>query len=52
MPIGGIECIDDSIKEMIEAQKLMGERLGPPQAHEALLLLRDSIAIPKILYIF
>ena len=46
-PIGGIECIDDSIKMKIEALKRMGERLGLLQAHDALLLLRHSFAIPK-----
>ena len=51
-PIGGIECIDDTIRRKTEALKLMGERLSLLQAHDALLLLRHSFSIPKILYTF
>ena len=50
-PIGGIECIDDTIRRKIKALKLMGNRLSLLHARDALLLLHHSFAIPNILYI-
>ena len=49
-PIGNVECISDTIKEKTELLKLMGGRLSHLQSHDALLLLRHSFAIPKVLY--
>ena len=49
-PIGKVECISDTIKEKTKLLKLMGGRLSHLQSHDALLLLRHSFAIPKVLY--
>ena len=49
-PIGKVECISDTIKEKTELLKLMGGRLSHLQSLDALLLLRHSFAIPKVLY--
>ena len=49
-PIGKVECISDTIKEKTELLKLMGGRLSHLQSHDALLLLRHSLAIPKVFY--
>ena len=50
-PIGSIECVDDIIQNKVEVLQLMGSRLGLLTSHDALLLLRHSFAIPKVLYI-
>ena len=47
---GKVECISDTIKEKTELLKLVGGRLSHLQCHDALLLLRHSLAIPKVLY--
>ena len=47
-PIGGTECVDVAIMKKIDALKIMGDRLSLLQAHDALLLLHHSFAIPKI----
>ena len=49
-PIGKGKCISDTIKEKTELLKLMGGRLSHLQSHDALLLLRHSFAIPKVIY--
>ena len=46
-----IECVDDIIQNKVEVLQLMGSRLGLLTSHDALLLLRHSFAIPKVLYI-
>ena len=50
-PIGDITSVDDSVQEKVEVLKRMGERLTSLQSHDALTLLRHSLAIPKILYV-
>ena len=50
-PIGPPASVDSSISIKISALKVMSERLPHLQRHDALLLLRHSLAIPKILYL-
>ena len=50
-PIGSAVCVNNSIKSKVEVLRLMGERLGILTSHDALLLLRHSFAIPKILFV-
>ena len=50
-PIGPPASLDSSIANKIAALKVMSERLPHLQRHDALLLLRHSLAIPKILYL-
>ena len=48
-PVGGIESLSGAIVQKVERLDLMGGRLHLMHAHDALLLLRHSFAIPKIL---
>ena len=50
-PIGSVGLIDTTISSKIEKLKLMGGRLQYLSSLDALLLLRNSFAIPKALYI-
>ncbi len=50
-PIGDLEGIGTAIQVKTEQLRLMGERLLSLHSHDALLLLRHSFSIPKILYI-
>ena len=50
-PIGGLACIDHTFEEKIDMLEQMGSRLHALSSHDALLLLRHSFAIPKVLYI-
>ena len=50
-PIGGMEAINTTIKAMIGKLQLLGDRLCLLRSHDALLLLRHSFAIPKMLYV-
>ena len=50
-PIGGLECIDHTIEEKVDMLEWMGNRLHALSSHDALLLLRHSFAIPKVLYV-
>ena len=50
-PIGSVGLIDTTISSKIEKLKLMGGRLQHLSSQDALLLLRNSFAIPKALYI-
>ena len=50
-PIGSVGLIDTTISSKIEKLKLMGGRLQHLYSQDALLLLRNSFAIPKVLYI-
>ena len=50
-PLGGLEGIGYSIKQKADKLELMGERLRVMQSQDALLLLRHSFAIPKMLYV-
>ena len=49
-PIEDIESVSSSIAENIRLLGVMGERLQHRNAHIAILLLRHSFAIPKLLY--
>ena len=48
--IGDIESVSSSITEKIRLLGVMGERLQHLDTHIAILLLRHSFAIPKLLY--
>ena len=50
-PIGGQECIDHTIAEKVDMLERMGSRLHVLSSHDALLLLRHSFAISKVLYV-
>ena len=50
-PVGSTECVDSAIQGKVEVLRLMGKRLGNLTSHDALLLLRHSFAIPKILFV-
>ena len=50
-PIGSAEHIRDVIQEKIEQLQLMRDRIRLIHSHDALLLLRHSFSIPKLLYI-
>ena len=50
-PIGGQVSIDDSILEKVKFLKVMRSRLSLLGKHDALCLLHNSFAIPKVLYI-
>ena len=49
-PVGDIDCISAVLEEKIGMLKTMGERLKYLFSHDAILLLRHSFAIPKLLY--
>ena len=49
--IGSAQAVGECINEKIELLRCMGHRLCLLQAQDALLLLRHSLAIPKVLYI-
>ena len=50
-PIGSVGLIDTTISSKIEKLKVMAGRLQHLSSQDALLLLRNSFAIPKVLYI-
>ena len=50
-PIGGMESITDVWESKIEQLKILGSRLEQLQAHDALCLLRNAFALPKVLYV-
>ena len=50
-PIGGLECIGHTIEEKIDMLERMGSYLHALSSDDALLLLRHSFAIPKVLYV-
>ena len=50
-PIGDIECINTCILSKVDLLKVMGERLSLLCSHDALILLRHSFSLPKVLYI-
>ena len=50
-PIGGSEAIDIVWESKISQLRSMGDMLGSLQAHDALCLLRNALALPKVLYI-
>ena len=50
-PIGSEEAISDAIRVKTGMLEVMGNRLNLLPSHDALLLLRSSFAIPKVLYL-
>ena len=50
-PLGDVACIDACIEKKIQALTTMGTRLHHFSAHDALTLLRNSFAIPKLHYL-
>ena len=48
-PIGGSQSVDAYLKEKLELQRLMGDRLGHLQSHDAITLLHHPFAIPKMI---
>ena len=50
-PIGDTGSTSDAISRKTQLLRTMGERLQYVSAHDALLLLRNSFAIPKLLYL-
>ena len=50
-PIGEVKSIDKALAQKLEALKTMGNKLQHLHRHDALLLLRHSFALPKVLYI-
>ena len=50
-PIGNIDHVSDVIQEKSQQLRLLGDRLRLLHSHDAILLLRHSFSIPKILYI-
>ncbi len=50
-PLGGVESISAALDDKIEALVRMGERLEYLTSHDALVLLRNSFAIPKLQYL-
>ena len=50
-PIGNHRSIDEALTKKGNSLKIMGSRLCHLRMHDALILLRHSLAIPKILYL-
>ena len=50
-PIRGLESIDITLSEKLSSLKVLGTRLVHLHKQDALLLLRNAFAIPKILYV-
>ena len=50
-PVGSMTSVDVVINEKIRLLELLGERLRLLQAQDTLLLLRHSLAIPKVLHV-
>ena len=50
-PVGSTKSVDDVFEEKIRLLRLLGERLCLLQSQDALLLLRHSFAIPKVLHV-
>ena len=49
-PIGDVGSISNTINEKVHLLEIMGDRLQYLAAHDTILLLRHSFAIPKLLY--
>ena len=50
-PLGDVASIDASLKEKTKALRLMGTRFKHMSAHDSLILLRHSFAIPRLRYL-
>ena len=49
-PIGGVSAISTTLRETVVALKIMGVRLAHLATYDALLLLKHSFALPKLLH--
>ena len=49
-PVGDDTCVSSMLSEKVEALRRLGERLKMLSAHDALILLRNCFALPKLLY--
>ncbi len=49
--MGDEECISVALAEKVEELQRLGKRLQMLTAHDALVLLRNSFSLPKLLYI-
>ena len=49
-PIGGVSAISTTIREKVDVLKIMGGRLAHLATHDALLLIKHSFALPKLLH--
>ena len=50
-PIGGIDGINKSLTTKTDSLRILGDRLGNLQAHDAFCLLRNAFSLPKLMYI-
>ena len=50
-PLGSVGLIDSILMSKVDKLKIIGERLQDLLSQDALLILRNSMAIPKVLYI-
>ena len=50
-PIGDLETVDSAIREGISDLQRIGERLQYFSSHDAILLLRHSFSLPKLVYL-
>ena len=50
-PIGDNECVSAAIQDKVNTLQRMSDHLAFLSAHDALLLLRSSFSIPKLLYL-
>ena len=50
-PLGDTDSISNTIREKTQLLQTMGNRLQYLHSHDAILLLRHSLAIPKVLYL-
>ena len=50
-PLGNIASVSDTLGGKINALEVMGDRLRSMSAHDALILLRNSFSIPKLLHV-
>uniref|UniRef100_A0A1X7V5Z3 Uncharacterized protein n=1 Tax=Amphimedon queenslandica TaxID=400682 RepID=A0A1X7V5Z3_AMPQE len=50
-PLGDVACVSVALRAKVVSLSVMGERLRSFSAHDAILLLRYSFAIPKLLYL-
>ena len=49
-PIGGVTAISTTLRQKVDALKIMGGRLAHLATHDALLLIKHSIPLPKLLH--
>ena len=50
-PLGDDVCVSTALTEKVEALSRLGERLKLLSVHDALILLRNSLALPKLQYL-